>query len=298
MAARRPETAALAFVTACSLVLAARQDRSAQVLAQARAAIGGETSLKAVTALSLKGTSQSDLDGPNRSPANLELHVELPDRFLIAREWPGAFAAVVGGFNGRQIIEQWRLLGKWEDARLGDARTDGRALALRARELVRYLIAWLLAAPDRYQVRFDDAGEAETELGRADVLLAQGANDFAARFYFDKQTHRPLLVAYSEPPARTSDTPSSPSAARPGDSFFRSLEPPAEEPDARAAAKTAAKSPVKADIKMLLADYQRDDGIQFPHKVTFEVGPLTEEWSISHFRVNPRLGPDVFQPRK
>jgi len=283
MAGRRRKIAfVFALLAACNLVASPRQDRAADILSAAREAVGGPGRLNAVTALTLKAAQHSDLDGSGRLLASLEVDVMLPDKFLISREWSAAFTSRIGGFNGTELLEQSRESGAdWADTRLGDARKDGRAFAIRARELLRYLIAWLLAVPEQYHVRFSDGGAADSGLGPADVLEAKGAYDFAARLFFDRQTHRLTMITYREPPARAADSAAAPKSGAAGAPLFNSLEMPEEK-----------------DIKMLLMDYRRDDGILFPHKVKFEVESLSEDWAISRFKVNPRFEPNQFARRR
>ncbi len=273
---------ALALLLATTVVPAARQDRAPEILALARQAIGGETRLNAVTSLSIKGSSQSDLDGMRRLSATLEIDLVPPTRFVIIRDWPAAFLQQVGGFNGTALLEQVRNAGVWRDTPLGDARTDGRALAVRHREVVRYLLAWLLTVPARYQVVFRDAGEEEVAKSRADVIEATGAYEFAARLFFDRKTRRLLMITYRETPsARTAPGP--PIAPATGQPLFTGL----EMPDA------------KADVKMTLADYRSDGaGISTPHKVKFEIESLSEDWDISRVTLNETLDPAKFLPRR
>ncbi len=278
---RRVTALVVALLAASCLVLSARQDRTAEILSLARQAIGGEARLTAISSLSMKGSCRSDFDCTNRLYTDLEVRFQAPDKFLVVREWPTWFTRQIAGFNGSTLLEQWRdnVQAKWSDTRLGDARSDGTALAMRTRELLRYLIAWTLNVPAQYQVTFRDAGQADTAQGRADVLQATGAREFAARLFFSAQTHRPLMLTYSVTPR----SPWSVGNMVPlADPLFKSLE----------------MADAQADTTMRLWEYRRDDDILFPHKIAFEVEKLSEEWNISRFKVNPRLDPELFEVRK
>src|SRR5512133_2607899 len=107
MAGRRRKTALVfALLTASCLVVSGRQDRATEILSQSREAIGGQARLAAVTALSLKASTRSDLDGSRRVLGHLEVHLVLPDKFLIDREWATMFTRQIGGFNGTDLLEQ------------------------------------------------------------------------------------------------------------------------------------------------------------------------------------------------
>ena len=43
---------------------------------------------------------------------------------------------------------------------------------------------------------FTYGGEAQSPDGKADVVDVKGASNFAAKLFLDKQTHRPLMLAY------------------------------------------------------------------------------------------------------
>jgi hypothetical protein len=270
----RSSRAAFAFavlVASCSVLLA-RPDRAGDILARAREAIGGEARLKAVTSLSLTAASQSDLDGSRRALTDVRIDIALPDRFVEERNWPRSFLRRAAGFNGDRLIDQrWSAGGTWRDAHVGetDKEVVRRTIALRQRECVRYLVAWLLMAPERYHVRFTDAGEADSPQGRVDVIAADGANDFGARLFFDKQTHRLLTITWEEPPP-SGGAVGAASPATPGSLLFKSIEGPAS----------------KGLTKMQGTGYRAEAGILFPHLVTIEMDGLMEEWHVSRFKVN------------
>src|SRR6185503_308187 len=69
-------------------------------------------------------------------------------------------------------------------------------------ELSRYLLALMLAAPSSSPVEFKYAGESDVEDLPVDVVDVTGPNKFAARLYFDKKSHLPLLLSYRGPKPR------------------------------------------------------------------------------------------------
>lgn len=262
--------------------------RADQILAQARQAIGGEARLKAVRSLSLKGVAEARRESAAGVVTNLQIDFLLPDRFRISRDWfAPSFFRRVGGFNGGDLVEQRQASGVWTDVGFGKGSKEASAwqMAARKRECARYLVAWLLMAPEQYGVQFTDpAGESGD--GSTDVVDARGANDFAARLFFDKNTHRLLKLTYREAvpgaPA-TGAPPAGRQAAGRGEPLFNSLE--------RSDSKTD-------EVTMQFDDYHTDDGILFSHTTRVESEGLREEWRISRFKVNPQLDAKYFERKK
>ena len=272
---------------ACSHLFSAAPDRATEILAQARQAIGGEARLNAVKLLSLEAKSRLEFRGSSGELTSLKMEFLLPDRFLVTRNWPLSFLQRIGGFNAGQLIEQRLSSGLWADVGFGDGGKEAlaRQMAVRQREYVRYLIAWLLTVPEQYRVRFTDAGEADTAEGRADVVDAKGENDFAARLFLDKQTHQLVMLTYQEPPPAVPAATLSPQDAKAlerGEPLFKSLEWPTSG---------------RGETVMWLSGYRAVDGILFPHRASIEFEGLAEEWQISRFRVNPPLKPKQFERR-
>lgn len=249
------------------------------VLAQARAAIGGEERLQAVKSLSLKGLAGT---APTAF-TNLQIDFLLPDRFLISRN--RAYFRRVGGYNWKELIEQRWQDGLRADVRPADPDSDAYAwqMAARRRECARYLVAWLLMAPAEYGVQFTDDISGDKADARTDIVDAKGANEMALRLFFDKTTHLLVKLTYREQ-VPTSPAVASRPEARPvgerGEPLFTDLKAP------------EAKS---TEVTMEFSEHHADDGIVFPHKVRIDAQGLQEEWQISRFRVNPPLDAKDFE---
>ena len=211
MLRRRPAAAAATLLFTC-VALSARQDRAADVLARARDAIGGEARLRAVHSLSLKATSRTTgnilyrtrdyafvSDEQKREPIQIDL--ELPDRFVLAREI--SLSRRYTGVNGHRLIAGVLTAGRFRPDTfigVGGPSPEPRVLQTREREFLRWLVAWLLVAPEDRRLQFTDAGEGQTPDGIADTLDAVGAYDFTTRLSFDKRTHRLSMLTFEEPP--------------------------------------------------------------------------------------------------
>ncbi len=296
----RPVTTALVLafgVAGCALV-SAQSDRAAVVLAEAREAIGGQPRLAAVASLSLTGafitvghgstTTVTSVTrrGDEQSRWNLEVSVLLPDKFVIKRSSPINYSERYSGLNGDGLISEQVSAGGWQPTRFIGPGALPSAVARQHREFARWMLAWLLMAPEQFHARFADAGETDTNDGRADVVEVKGDHDFAVRLFIDKQTHHPLMLVYREPPRR-----GAPAIAL-----------PKQEPNAAAAQEplfnNLGAAPGSTETVVRLAGYRADDGILFPHEITVEIGGQTFEiWQISRFRVNPRVDPKRFEPK-
>ena len=76
----------------------------------------------------------------------------------------------------------------------GDA--EAQAIRNARADLARTALAFLLTSPASLPLEFSAGGEAESDEGKADVVDAKGAGNFAARIFLDQKTHRPLMLTY------------------------------------------------------------------------------------------------------
>jgi hypothetical protein len=280
---------------------AAGDTKAAELLAQARAALGGEAKLSNVQGLSATGTYQREA-GDRHMSGEITLDVLFPDKMLRTDSMSpmgDGTIVVAQGVNGEQLIRNSRTIGGGPGMviRMASpaAGTDAEAQALRNQraELARIAIAFLLTSPAVMPVDFSYAGEAEAEDGKADVIdakafaaaQAKGAGSFAVRLFLDKKTHVPLMLQYRGAAPRmvlqTQQVQGPPDPAR----LQRA------EHDAAA----AQPAPQIVDITMFLDDYRAVDGVRLPHHITRSIdGKPTEEWMFKTIKVNPVFKPDTF----
>src|SRR4029079_1403541 len=76
----------------------------------------------------------------------------------------------------------------------GDA--EAQAIRNAHADLARMPLAFLLASPASLPLELSSGGEAESDEGKADVIDAKGAGNFAARIFLDQKSHRPLMLVY------------------------------------------------------------------------------------------------------
>ena len=259
------------------------------LLAQARAAIASEVRLNQIKSLSAAYSIRRLLPNGEQLTGEAQLDFLPPDRFAKSETWtlPGNIGQVISStlLNGDQT---------WSDAhatnskipvmRDSESEKEGLALLQRMRkENALSLLQLLLAAPSDVFAEFIEVGEAQAEDGRADVVDAKGANGFVVRLFFDKGSHRLLLMSFQEPAPQRIPLSHSKSD--------KSLSQPAPRTE-------AAKGPV-IEVQFRFSDYRAEDGINVPHLITKESnGRIVEERNLKSLKINPSFKPDHFEIRR
>jgi hypothetical protein len=276
-----------------SLIAGADGDaKTAALLKQARATLGGESKLAKVQGLSAAGTLAREL-GDRQVTGELTIDLRLPDKMVrIDSMSPMGDATIVilNGINGDALLRNSKTLnaGPGMMIRMPSppaAGSDAEAQALRAAraELARFTVAFLLTSPASMPVEFTDGGEAESPDGKADLVHVKGPGSFAARLFLDKTSHRPLMLSYQGvAPRMVMQT-------------MRGGPPPDATAPPHGAEGAAAPPPQAVEIQMFLDDYRAEDGVLLPHKVSRSVdGKTTEEWTFKTIKINPAFKADAF----
>ncbi|HZP47612.1 MAG TPA: hypothetical protein VFB07_03690 [Vicinamibacterales bacterium] len=273
-----------------ALALVLGDARATELVAQARAALGGEKALSKIQGLSATGTIRR-LVGDRTVEGETTLELQLPDKMFRTDaidpigSHNGAVVVTGSGINGDKVLRSTRV----ENAPPGAVlRTppppapgsDAEAQALRnsRAELARMTIALLLTTPAAMPMEFASAGQAESPDGKADVLEVKGPNGFAVRLFLDASSHRPLMLTYRGAVPRIVVQTQRGGA-----------------PPATAAAPAPPGDRDLVDITMFLDDYRRVDGVQLPHHITRSVdGQPTEELTFTTIKTNPAFKADAF----
>lgn len=269
--------------------------KAEQLMAQARASLGGEKNLNKVQGLTAAGTYQRML--PDRQlSGEVTIDLQLPDKMLRTESMnPMGDVTIVTeqGLNGGKLLRNQRTMNAPPGMviRTGPPPTgDAEAQAVRnARaDLARTIVAFLLTSPASLPLEFTFGGEAESDEGKADVVEAKGAGNFAARIFIDQKSHRPLMLMYRGVAPRvmiqTQQGPPMPDGGR------------GQRPDPARDATPA--MPQVVDITLYLDDYKSVDGVMLPHHMTRSVdGKPTEETTFKTFKINPGFKPDTFTAR-
>jgi hypothetical protein len=272
---------------------AAGDTKAEQLMAQARAALGGEKNLNNVKGLTASGTYQRTLQDRQVS-GEVTLDLQLPDKLLRTESMSpmGDFTVITEqGVNGETLLRNQRSVNAPPGVviRMGQPPTgDAEAQAIRNAhaDLARTALAFLLASP-ALPLEFSSGGEAESDEGKADVVEANGAGNFAARIFLDQKSHRPLMLVYRGVAPRVMIQ------TRQG--------PPPEAGRGRGEAPhTAADVPAPqvVDIALYLDDYKPVDGVMLPHRLARSVDAKpTEEMTFKTIKINPAFKPDTFAAR-
>src|SRR5262245_45418699 len=183
---------------------AAGDSKAAELMAQARAALGGDAKLAKVQGLSAAGTFQREV-GDRQLSGEITIDLQLPDKMVRTESMnPVGDATIVmlQGINGDQLLRNSRTIGGGPGMMFRIASppagsdAEGQALRNARAELARVAIALLLASPSSLPVEFTYGGEAEADNEKADVIAAKGQGSFAAQIFLDRKSRRPLMLQY------------------------------------------------------------------------------------------------------
>lgn len=267
--------------------------KAQQLLAQARAALGGEK-LKSLTSLSASGSMRRKMGQMDMS-GELQVDLLLPDKIMRVETTTlmgSAELTRMEVLNGTTVWMDQQTSGGGGMVMIrrpgGDNPHAQAAQQNSVRsEFARTMIGWLLTTPSSFPVEYSFAGEAESPDGKADVLEVKGPNDFAARLFLDQKSHKPLMLTYKGRKARVIMSTST-NGPRSEEEVKKQI--------ADAEAKAAAEPLV--EYQVVFNDYRDVSGVSLPHRLTKSVeNEVSEEWEISKFKLNPQLKPEKFEKK-
>ena len=286
----------LAFTFGGFAARAAGDARAAELLAQARAALGGEGKLAQVSGLSATGTFTREM-GDRQLSGEMTIDLQLPDKLLRTESMSPMGDATITteqGINGERLLRHTSVMGGGPNIVIRTppppaAGTEAETQALRnsRADLARTALMFLVTAPATLPLEFTYGGEAASDDGKADVVDAKGPGSFAAKIFLDRNHHRPLMLAYrGVAPRMVIQTqhggPDSGEVQRAG----------------RGAAPAEPPAPQAVDITLFLDDYRTEGGVMLPHHVSRSIdGKTTEEWTLKTIAVNPAFKPDTFSAK-
>ena len=263
-----------------------------EILAAARAALGGEAELAKVQSLSLTCSTRRIL-GDREMAGEVTLDFVLPDKMKRTDSFGipgGPTMERVSVINGAEVWDDstsrggggfmMRRGGPGGPGGPGREPTDEdrqRMRQMQARrmkgDLARHTLALLLRtdAPVTY------VGVAEAEDGSADVLEVTPEGQAPLKIFIDQATRRPLMISYEDVLPRMR-------MARGG-----------QRPTPDEIEKMRREPPQTATFEVRYGEYRTVGGISFPHLMTTSAnGEITEEWTVDRLKVNPPLKPDAF----
>jgi hypothetical protein len=233
-------------------------DRAADVLAAARAAMGGDARIAAVKTFIATGRTRQ-IRGNNLVPIEFEIQAELPDRYTRRDEFPAQDnGPATVGFNRDVLVQN------------PPSNSPPRVDAIK-QDFARLMLGLFASSYSSFPLTFAYVAQAEAPQGKADVLDVMGPGNFRARFFISSDLHLPMMLTWQAPAA----------PARGGG-------PPPATP--------AAPTP-QVEQRMFFGDYRSVDGLQLPYRIRRGVGAeTTEETVFDRFRINTRIDAKRFQP--
>lgn len=268
-------TASLLATSGHPVVEQTSLDKAAAVMADARAALGGDTRIAAVKTFIATGRTRQ-IRGDNLIPIEFEIQAELPDKYARRDEFPAQDnGPSTIGFSGDMLVQNPTP----SPPRGGGppATPEQQAAAARARiaavkqDFARLMIGMFASSFSSFPVAFTYVAQAEAPQGKADVVDVTGPANFRVRLFINRETHLPIMLTWQ-------------ALAAPG---RRGGPPPAGGPP-------AASQPLEQ--RMYFADYRDVDGLKLPFRLRLGVGSdTTEETIFDRFRINARIDPRRFQ---
>jgi hypothetical protein len=296
----------------------AASERASTILAQARAAMGGEKLAAVATVLATGRTRR--VRGDNLVPIEFEIAIELPDKYVRKDEVPAEESEPTStGFAGAEVI-QFPLA---PAGRGGPAGAPGRPggpaptpeqleaqrtarLTTAKQEFARLALGLFADSPATYPLTFAYAAQAQAPQGTADVLDVRGAGNFTVRLLIAQDTHLPIMLTWQAPPTGVVvTTPGQPAPRTVAPGAVIVAAPPAPAAGASAEEKDAYTRQVAAlrqkaqttpvEYRLYYADYRDVDGVKLPFRLRRAIGAdTTEETTFDRFRLNTKIDPRKF----
>jgi hypothetical protein len=268
-----------------------------RVLAEMRQALGGDAAIGAIRTFSVDGSESRTL-GSGSSTASVGFYAELPDKFVKVRRLAMPFSGDyvnTSGFNGDARV--WRSISSIPDppdpydaTPALRAEGDRKAVLHRKQEFARLAVA-LIGLAAVYPV--DPTSEGQQTLdGRAvNVLRLTAPDGYTARLFVDAATRLPTMISWMAPPDFVMRVTSTATVSN-GEVVGRTSPqfPPIGDP-------TAGRPLVER--RLYFSDFKPADGLNWPHRLKEVVdGAVITETRLSKFKINPKLDPSRFDPKR
>jgi hypothetical protein len=291
--------------TACLCLMAMpmaafAQARTAEnVLAAARAALGGEAKINAVKTFIATGRTRQ-VRGENLVPIEFEIQAELPDKYSRHDEFPAQEAGpVTAGFVGDQLVLIPRPVPPPPRPGMPAPPPAAMEAQLRARmmqakqDFARLMLGMFAGGTPSFPLTYAYVAQAEAPQGKADVIEVKGPNNFAARLFIDSATSLPIMISWAPPaPPRAQGAQGAQGAppSAPGAQAAAAGAPGV--PSAPSAPRAPSAPP---EQRMFFADYKDVDGLKRPFRIRRAAGSdTTEETTFDRYRINAKIDPRRF----
>jgi hypothetical protein len=185
-------------------------------------------------------------------------------------------------------------------------------------DFARFTLGMFASSFAAFPLEFRYVAPAEAPDGRADVLEVKGPDGFSAQLFIAADSHLPLFLSWQdkEPPktvhviqnvvylpdgTKAQLPPMADDGKEPG-LPSRALTPTERERLNTFVADLVRKYDAQRQIvehRMYYADYREVSGLKLPHRISRAIaGKTVEEWLVEKIKVNSKLDPDTFAPKK
>lgn len=330
---KRTVQAVFLSILAAEVLVVGQGAEVKRVLADLRAALGGEDKLAAVKSVVVEGQVTRSMANETSSASDFDLAFELPDKFVkydVFANIGGMALKRRAGFNGSDVIEEMDTPpsmggGGMHVMRMspGGAMPGGQAtpeqiaaqraqlLVASRREFARLALGMLGTTSSAFPVEFKYVGQAESQDGQADVLEVRGPDGFTAKLFVDGKTHLPLMLSWMDKePLRMTVGPGGPGAGAAGGGGnvqvftsgggSRGAGSPEEiaklQQDMADRIKQADAARRTVEYRMFYGDYKAFGGVNLPTRIQRMMdGFPTEEMSLENIKVNGKIDASKFK---
>jgi hypothetical protein len=286
------------LVAAFTASLTASQASDAtRVLADMRAALGGDAAIAAVRAFSVTGTESRNLGG-HSATAGVELYAELPDKFVKVRRIATPFGGDnvdTAGFNGDARV--WHRISNlpyppnpYDATPALRAEGDRKAVLGGKQEFARLAVA-LIGLVAVYPMDAALLGQQTLDGRSVDVVKLTAPDGYVARLFVDAATHLPSMVSWMGIPHIVMSVTST-ETVRGGQVVGRTPPqlPPTGDP--------AAGRPL-VERRLYFSDFKSEDGLNWPRRLKEVVdGEVITETRLGKYKLNPKIDPKRFEPAR
>ena len=270
---------------------------AASVLTRMRQALGGDAAIAAVRTFSVSGTESRNI-GPHSATASVEIHAELPDKFVRVRRVATPFSddhVESFGFNGDARV--WKRISNIPhppspyDA-TPELRAEGdRKAVLSSKQEFSRLAVPLIGQATVYPMDAVSEGQVTLDGRAADVLRLTAADGYTARLFVDASTHLPSMISWMGIPHIVMSTTSI-EKVQGGQVVGRTpLQlPPTGDPAAGRAL---------VERRLYFSEFKVDGGLNWPHRLKEVVdGEVISETRLGKFKINPKIDAKRFEPAR
>lgn len=314
-----------AVVMTAGAVLFAQAGDAAKVMADMRQALGGDKKLAAVQSLTATGRNDRAM-GERSISGDYEMALELPDRFLtkqVVAQTPMGNVSLTIGFNAGALIQDTEMPqapGGGMRIQIGGASpnatpeeqkaSDEKMVVQQKQEFARMALGLFGGSTPAFPVEFAYDGVAESPDGKADVISVKGSDDFAGKLFVDQKSHLPLMFSWmAKEPVQLTQTagPGRAGGGQPGVTQFSRGGGAPQTPEERDKMMKDLQERMKAaeanrkivEYRVYYGDFHDVNGVKLPFSFQQSIaGNASSQITIDKYKINPKIDPKRFEPKK